>query len=84
MNDELDSELAMLRRYRNISQSELGKVLGVSKTTIHKWEKGLAMPRLSPRQTKDLCKALGISLEELPDSFAPQPVHQHGKTKLES
>ena len=75
MDDELDSELAMLRRYRNISQTELGKVLGVSKTTIYKWEKGLAVPRLTPRQTKDLCKALGISLNELPDDFAPHPVN---------
>ena len=77
MNDDLDSELAMLRRYRNISQSELGKILGVSKTTIHKWENGLAHPRLSPRQTKDLCKALGITLDELPDDFGKHQIQKN-------
>ncbi|MFN7380020.1 MAG: helix-turn-helix transcriptional regulator [Pseudanabaena sp.] len=68
------SEFAMLRRYRDISQSELARILGVSKTTIYKWESGLAHPRLTPRQTKDLCKALRITLDELPDDFASQPL----------
>ncbi len=66
----------MLRRYRDISQSELGKILGVSKTTIYKWESGLAQPRLTPRQIKDLCKALRITLDELPDDFSSQPIDQ--------
>ncbi|MDG2989322.1 hypothetical protein L3556_00020 [Candidatus Synechococcus calcipolaris G9] len=31
-------------------------------------------PQLSPRQVKNLCKALDITIDQLPDDFGPQPI----------
>ena len=75
MDNEV-SPLAMLRRIRgNITQSEVADALGVDRNTVSRWELGTSQPKLAPWQTKKLCKLLRISIDELPDSFAPQPIH---------
>ena len=65
-----EAPLAMLRRLRNITQQELADAVGVSETTVRNWEAGRNEPNLTPKQFKALLKALGITAEELPDSFA--------------
>ncbi|WP_017326998.1 helix-turn-helix transcriptional regulator [Synechococcus sp. PCC 7336] len=62
----------MLRRIRFLTQEQLSKALGVSETTIRNWEKGRAVPRLTIRQVKELCRVLDVSLDQLPDDFGPQ------------
>lgn len=75
MDNEV-SPLAVLRRLRgNISQAEIADALGVERNTVTRWETGTSKPKLEPWQTKKLCKLLGISIDDLPDSFAPQPIH---------
>ena len=70
------SPLAMLRKLRgDVTQAQLAEALGVERNTVVRWENGRATPKLEPWQTKKLCKLLGISIDELPDSFAPQPAH---------
>ncbi len=69
------SPLAMLRKIRgNITQSELGQVIGVTGNTVARWERGEQQAKLTPAQFKKLCKFLAISIEDLPESFAPQPI----------
>ena len=34
-----------LRRAKDITQSELAKVLGVERSTVAKWEAGVSLPR---------------------------------------
>ncbi len=75
MRKELESPLYMLRRLRRITQKELANELGVTETTVRNWEAGRSEPSLTIPQTKKLCKVLGITLDELPDSFAPQPIN---------
>lgn len=75
MTEEFISPLAMLRRLRFMTQQELADALGVSKTTIRNWEKGRVVPELTIRQTKKLCKILGVTLDQLPDDLGPQPIH---------
>lgn len=70
MSNEPESPLQMLRRLRFMTQEQLGKEIGVTGNTIARWERGETQPRLTPEQTKKLCKALNISLEELPNDFA--------------
>lgn len=70
MSKEPESPLQMLRRLRFMTQEQLGKEIGVTGNTIARWERGEVQPKLTPSQTKKLCKALGISLDELPDDFA--------------
>ncbi len=58
-----------------ITQQELADVLGVSRTTITNWETGRKVPNLTITQTKTLCEVLGVTLDELPNNFGPQPIH---------
>jgi putative transcriptional regulator len=76
-NKEFESKLMRLRNLRRMNQTELGKELGVSTTTIMKWETGRAVPRLTVRQVKTLVKVLGITLDELPDDFGPQRIAEN-------
>jgi putative transcriptional regulator len=69
------SPLMTLRQKAALNQSELAEILGVSKQTISNWEVGRKIPTLTIPQTKALCKALGVTLDDLPDSFAPQPIY---------
>lgn len=71
---EFESKLMRLRSLRNMSQTDLGKALGVSRTTVMKWETGRAEPNLTIRQVKTLVKVLGVTLDELPDDFGPQRI----------
>lgn len=47
-----------LRKLNNLSQTELGKLVGVSKSTISAYELGLAMPSVKTFiDICDICKA---------------------------
>jgi putative transcriptional regulator len=75
MATEYISPLMLLRVKAGISQQELAASLGVTQTTISRWETGKANPQLTIRQAKTLCILLNVGIQELPDSFAPQPIH---------
>lgn len=79
MPEKLISPLAMLRFVRQCTQAELAEAIGVSANTVARWEQGISKPSLSPRQVKDLCNALGITLDQLPDDFGPQPLPSHAE-----
>ncbi len=38
-------QLKVMRRKKNITQAQLGKILGVSQQAIAKWENGISKPR---------------------------------------
>ena len=69
MADKPLSPLMKLRTLRFITQKELADALGVTQNTVANWERGRAIPRLTPFQYKTLLKVLQISPEELPDDF---------------
>ena len=74
--DKLVSPLAMLRKIRgDITQEELAGALKVSANTVSRWELGKVTPKLELWQVKKLCKTLNITIDELPESFAPQPIN---------
>lgn len=52
--------LTQLRIQRGLSQEELADLLGVSRQTIGKWEKGLASPELSGLIALSSCFAVSI------------------------
>jgi transcriptional regulator with XRE-family HTH domain len=66
---EADSPLKRLREEAGFSQEELARRIGVSVTTISRWERGVSPAMLSVPQMKALCRELGKSIEELPDEF---------------
>jgi len=55
--------IAELRKQEQLTQKELADKLGVSDKTISKWECGNGIPDIT--YLEDLCKALGISVNEL-------------------
>ncbi|WP_346292421.1 helix-turn-helix transcriptional regulator [Sphaerothrix gracilis] len=65
------SPLKRLREQASLSQEELARRIGVSVKTISNWERGVYPATMTVPQVKAICEALGVSLAELPDSFAP-------------
>ncbi len=62
-NYKFGNFLYKLRTEKGLTQSELGKMLGVSDAAISKWENGEAMPRLAKLQ--QLANIFNISVNEL-------------------
>jgi putative transcriptional regulator len=73
--EELESPLMRKRIERRVSQQTLADALGVSRQTVSSWENGHSEPNLTLKQVKKLCELLGYTLDDLPDSFGPQPIH---------
>jgi len=59
-----------LRLKAGLTQKAIADAFGVSEQAVRNWERGKNEPRFTIKQTKLLCKLLGVSLDELPDSFA--------------
>lgn len=60
-----------IRQKTGLSQEDLGRLLGVSFTTINRWENGRQAPRLDFRQWKILTillAGMGIDSKDLPDN----------------
>ena len=55
--------IAERRKSRNLTQQELGTVMGVTRTTVSMWESGASLPRanLLPK----LAEVLGCTVDEL-------------------
>ncbi|MEB3179065.1 MAG: helix-turn-helix transcriptional regulator [Nostocaceae cyanobacterium] len=68
-SQESDSPLKRLREAAGLSQQELAFRIGVAVATISRWERGVSPAMMTVPQMKALGKALGVSLEELPDEF---------------
>ncbi len=61
--------LKYLREQAGLSQEALARMVGVSSKTVSNWERGTSVASLTVPQMKALCKALGVTLNELPDDF---------------
>lgn len=57
--------IAQKRHFQNLTQAQLGEMLGASNKTISKWENGKCMPDYSI--IEKLCESLRITLAELMD-----------------
>jgi len=64
--------LKQLRERAGLSQEALARLVGVSSKTVSNWERGTNAASLTVPQMKALCKALGITLYELPDDFSSE------------
>lgn len=62
--------LKALRASKNLSQSELGKLLGVSQTTITAWETGRTTP--SSKNVYELANLYGIEASVIFDALFKQ------------
>jgi putative transcriptional regulator len=75
-NPEDMPALQVLREAAGLTQAQLASRIPdksrkktLSRQVISGWERGEYEPELTIRQVKALCRALGKSLEDLPDDF---------------
>lgn len=64
--------LKALREQAGLSQEALARIVGVSSKTVSNWERGISVASLTVPQTKALCDALNVMLNELPDDFSSE------------
>ncbi|PSB06119.1 XRE family transcriptional regulator [filamentous cyanobacterium CCP1] len=71
---ESPSPLKQLRLRAGLTQAELAKLIPdktgtgtLSQRAVSAWERGEYQPELTIPQMKALCRALGVTLDELPD-----------------
>ena len=77
MNQEkIGKFIAKLRNKKNMTQTELGEILGVSYKAVSKWERGLSLPDAS--LYNEICKIFGITKDEL---FAGKRIKLKVKSK---
>lgn len=62
-NYEIGNFITFLRKEKKLTQSKLGKLVGVSNKAISKWENGQGLPE--PKYMKKLCEVLEITIDEL-------------------
>jgi putative transcriptional regulator len=77
-NPEDMPALRRLRKEAGLTQLQLAKLIPdktktktLTQAAISRWESGEDEPELTIAQTKALCRALGKSLEEIPDDLGP-------------
>ena len=75
--DGFSQRIKNLRRQRNLSQTELGKIVGLHYTHIGRYERGLSKP--STDTLKSLAEALGVTTDYLIEGKA----NEVAKAKLE-
>lgn len=61
--DKLGTRIALLRRSRGLTQTQIADRLGVTPQAVSKWERGLACPDLVCLD--ELSDLLGISIDAL-------------------
>ena len=61
--DKLGARIALLRRARGLTQTQIADRLGVTPQAVSKWERGLACPDLVCLD--ELSDLLGISIDAL-------------------
>ena len=62
-SDKIGKFISKLRKEKNMTQQELGDLLGINGKSISKWERGINLPDISI--LKDLTNIFNISIEEL-------------------
>ena len=67
--------MKLLREKRNLSQRQIAYQLNITDQTVSNWETGTTHPRLTPKQTLELCKILQISLERLVEVLEEQSIN---------
>jgi DNA-binding transcriptional regulator YiaG len=72
--EEGDSALKVIRESLDMSQQEFASYIGVSTTSVSRWERGTSQMTLSLDQIRrftELLRKLGMTLDNLPDNVGP-------------
>ena len=81
MNKEnIGNLIAKLRKEKNLTQDELGDLLGVSGKSVSKWERGLSIP--DTKTLNNLANILGVKLADLLNCKKEILDSNQGKNKI--
>lgn len=69
--DSAGERFYRLRITVGLSQVELADAIGVTDQTVSNWERGVHVPKLTPRQMANLCKTTNRSIDEIADLLEP-------------
>lgn len=78
----LGEKIKLLRKSKNLTQNELGKLLNVSFQAVSKWEKNLSQPDIET--IKKICEIFEINVDDfLKDNFTLKPNKEVVHSKVE-
>jgi transcriptional regulator with XRE-family HTH domain len=69
------SPYAELMFRAGVTQKDIAECLGYSQNAVNAWFRGKVVPRLSLEEWHKIAELHGTTIEKLPLSFAPQPIH---------
>jgi DNA-binding XRE family transcriptional regulator len=75
---ERESSLRKRREELGLTQRDIALALDKTVQTISNWETGTYEPKMTPRETKVLCRLLKWTLEEMPDDFGSMRSQSQG------
>lgn len=75
MNKQEQSPYAELMFRANITQKDIAEALGYSQNAVSAWFTGKVVPRLSLDEWAIVASLFNTTIDHLPRSFAPQPLH---------
>ena len=75
MDKKSVSPLAVIMTMRGITQQQIADLLNVRRETVSNWMTGKTPARLTLEEWERLAKFLDTTIDKLPKSFAPQPIH---------
>jgi len=70
------SPYAELMARNGITQAQIATELGYSRQSVNGWFTGKVEPKLSLKEWRKLAKLLNTSVDHLPETFAPQVMHE--------
>ena len=76
------SPLIPLMAIRGVTQQQIADALDIRRETVSRWMTGKTPARLTLDEWDKLAKLLGTSVDKLPRSFAPEPIHNDEPTAL--
>lgn len=79
-NKKIGKLIAKLRNEKELTQQELGDMVGVGFRAVSKWERGLTMPDIGI--VNELSQILGITSDELLSGELKQSKHNKDKKKI--
>jgi putative transcriptional regulator len=65
-----DNKFRKLRKEARLTQEELAGKIGVSTSTIRRWEHGQAEPTMTVEQMDKFCTAINQEFKKLPQKLA--------------
>jgi transcriptional regulator with XRE-family HTH domain len=75
MVKNVHSPLYPLMAIRGVTQQDIADLLNVTRNTVGNWMSGKTPCRLTLDEWQRLADFLGTTIDKLPRSFAPQPIH---------